>query len=315
MQRPRVRRLVDRGATRSRGRQPAGDDAASDVACVLHLYAHGGDERLDLNTIEAIVERPGRGDIEDWRPGDAWLAGGTWIFSEPQPHLARLFDLQGFGWPAIEQDDLGVTIAATCRIADLERWAAPPAWTAAALVPQCCRALLGSFKVWNSATVGGNICLALPAGPMTSLTAALEGSCRLWGADRDRDVPILDFIIGAGRNALEPGELLRSVRLPAKALAKRSAFRQLSLTPLGRSGALLIGTIGVEGNVRLTVTAATVRPVVLTFAAPPDRASLDAAIHAIPETLMFDDVHGRPDWRRRVTAHLAAEILDELRIA
>ncbi len=269
---------------------------------------------MDLNTVEQIIERPGRGDIGDWRPGDAWLAGGTWLFSEPQPHLARLFDLQGFGWPAIEQDDEGLTIAATCRIADLERWTPPPAWTASSLVPLCCRALLGSFKVWNSATVGGNVCLALPAGPMTSLIAALEGKCRVWGAEQDRAVPIDDFIIGAGRNALGPGELLRSVRLPAGALAKRAAFRQISLTPLGRSGALLIGTRGSDGGLRLTVTAATVRPVVLAFSALPDRESLSSAIAAIPETLMFDDVHGRPDWRRRVTAHLATEILDELRL-
>ena len=181
------------------------------------------------------------------------------------------------------------------------------------LVPQCCRALLGSFKIWNSATVGGNICLALPAGPMTSLTAALEGSCRVWGAGQDRDVPIGDFVIGAGRNALRPGELLRSIRLPATALVKRAAFRQVSLTPLGRSGALLVGTRGADGGLRVTITAATVRPVVLTFAALPDRGSLEAAVGAIPDALMFHDVHGRRDWRRRVTAHLAAEILAELR--
>ena len=270
---------------------------------------------MDLNTIESVVERPGRSAIGEWRQGDAWLAGGTWLYSEPQPQLARLLDLQGFDWPAIEQDDLGLTIAATCRIADLERWAAPPVWTAAALVPQCCRALLGSFKIWNSATVGGNVCLALPAGPMTSLTAALEGSCLVWGVEQDRDVAIEDFILGDGRNALRPGELLRSIRFPAKALAKRAAFRQVSLTPLGRSGALLIGTRGPDGSLRLTVTAATVRPVVLTFPTLPDHASLSGAIAAVPETLVFDDVHGRPDWRRRVMGHLAAEILDELRSA
>ena len=283
------------------------------VACVLHAGNNAESERLDLNTIESLVEQPGRIAIGEWRPGDAWLAGGTWLFSEPQPHLARLLDLHGFGWPAMEQDDFGLTIAATCRIADLERWTPPPAWTAAALVPLCCRALLGSFKIWNSATVGGNVCLALPAGPMTSLTAALEGSCRIWGAERDRDVPIEEFITGAGRNALAPGELLRSIRFPAEALARRAAFRQVSLTPLGRSGALLIGTRGLDGSLRLTVTAATVRPVVLAYPTLPDRESLATAIAAIPEFLMFDDVHGRRDWRRAVTAHLAAEILDELR--
>ncbi len=271
--------------------------------------------RLDLTTIGSVIERPGRDAIGAWCRGDAWLAGGTWLFSEPQPHLTRLLDLRGFDWPALQQNDLGLTIAATCRIAELERWTAPPAWSASSLVSLCCRALLGSFKIWNSATVGGNICLALPAGPMTSLAAALEGSCQVWGAGQDRDVRIEEFIIGAGRNALRPGELLRSIRLPARALVKRAAFRQISLTPLGRSGALLVGTRGSDGSLRLTVTAATVRPLVLTFPTLPGREALSTALADIPDPLVFDDVHGRRAWRRRVTEHLAAEILDELRTA
>ena len=35
---------------------------------------------------------------------------------------------------------------------------------------------LASLKIWNAATVGGNICMSLPAGPMISLTAALEAT-------------------------------------------------------------------------------------------------------------------------------------------
>ena len=41
-----------------------------------------------------------------------------------------------------------------------------------------------------------------------------------------------------------PGELLRSIHLPAAALTQRSAMRQCSLTKLGRSAALFIGTSG-----------------------------------------------------------------------
>ncbi len=268
---------------------------------------------MDLNTIETVVERPERDAIAGWRAGDAWLAGGTWLFSEPQPHLDRLFDLHGFGWTPIEADADGVTIAASCRIAELERWTPPPAWRAATtLVPLCCRALLGSFKVWNAATVGGNICLALPAGPMTALAAALEGSCRVWGAGYEHDLPVGDLVIGAGRNALRPGELLRSIRLPAPALRRRAAFRQISLTPLGRSGALVIGTLAPNGSFRLTITAAATRPIVLGFPVLPGHEQLTAAWDAVPDAAIFDDLHGRPGWRRRVTAHLASEILDEL---
>jgi CO/xanthine dehydrogenase FAD-binding subunit len=115
-----------------------------------------------------------------WRPGDAWLAGGTWLFSEPQPALTRLLDLHAFGWTALQVSPDGLDIAATCTLAELARQEFPP-WQAASLVGQCCAALLGSFKVWNTATVGGNICLALPAGPMISLTAALDGVAEIWG--------------------------------------------------------------------------------------------------------------------------------------
>ena len=267
---------------------------------------------MDLNGIEEVIERPDRGSLAGFRPGDAWLGGGTWLFSEPQPTLIRLLDLHGFGWTPLAADADGLTIAATCTVAELDRWAPPPEWRAAALVPLCCRALLGSFKVWNGATVGGNVCLALPAGPMTALATALDGTCRLWGPDQDRTVPAAEFVTGDRRNALRPGELLREIHLPAEAIQSRAAFRQISLTPQGRSGALLIGTLDARGAFRLTVTGSTVRPLAFPYPAPPARGALLDDLAAIPDALVFDDVHGRPAWRRVVTAHLAGEILDEL---
>ena len=267
---------------------------------------------MDLNGIEAVVERPDRGAIAGWRPGDAWLGGGTWLFSEPQPRVTRLLDATGFGWAPLTASEAGLTVAATCRIAEFERWAAPPDWRAAALVPLCCRALLGSFKVWNGATVGGNICLALPAGPMTALAAALDGTGLVWSADGERALPVTELVTGPGQTALGPGELLRSVHLPAAALRRRASFRQISLTPQGRSGALLIDTRDPDGTVRLTLTGATVRPLVLAYGGMPSHAAVLADLAALPDALVFEDVHGRRAWRRVVMAHLSGEILDEL---
>lgn len=270
---------------------------------------------MDLHTIETIIATPTRDTLAAWRPGDAWLAGGSWLYSEPQPHLDRLIDLTGFGWPPIAVTPRGLELAATCTIAQLQRWAgAPPDWTAAALIDPCCHALVGSFKVWTVATVGGNMCLALPAGPMTALAAALEGECLIWSPDgTERTLPALHFVTGDRRTALGPGEVLRSVTLPASAMRRRGAVRQISLSPLGRSGALLIGTLRADGAFALTVTASTPRPYRLAFAAAPSPAALQAAIDAaIRPRDWHDDVHGRPDWRRHVTGVLAAEILDEL---
>ena len=116
-------------------------------------------------------------------------------------------------------------------------------------------------------------------------------------------------------NVLAPGELLRSIHLPAAALRKRFAMRQQSLTKLGRSAALIIGTHAPGGEFLLTITAATDRPVPLRFPAMPDAAALDGAIAAIPEARWFDDVHGSAPYKRHITHHLAAEIRAELESA
>ncbi len=64
---------------------------------------------MDMNTIEAVVRT---GDPGEWRNGDAWLAGGTVLFSygsfafgkEP---LRRLLDLSATDWPALTVTALG----------------------------------------------------------------------------------------------------------------------------------------------------------------------------------------------------------------
>ena len=200
---------------------------------------------MDLNTINEVARPQRREQLPDWREGDAWLGGGTWLFSEPQVHLRRLIDLAALGWQPLRVGGDGLEIAATCTIAQLNAFAGPPDWIAVPLIDQCCRAFLASFKIWNTATVGGNLCMSLPAGPMIALTAALDGICTIWSPDgHERRVAVTDFVTGPQRNVLAPGDLLRAIALPAEALTRRTAFRQISLAPLGRSGALVIGTRG-----------------------------------------------------------------------
>ncbi len=165
-------------------------------------------------------------------------------------------------------DEQGLTIAATCTIAELAALEPPSDWQAAPLIGQCARAFLASFKIWNVATVGGNLCMALPAGPMISLCAALDGICRIWMPEGgERELAVRDFVRGPLDPALGRGEILRAIFLPRAALTRLTAFRRLSLAPEGRSGVLLIGTRAPDGAFALTVTAATRRPVVLDFPA------------------------------------------------
>ncbi|MFE2407600.1 FAD binding domain-containing protein [Kitasatospora sp. NPDC059408] len=268
---------------------------------------------MDLNTVVELRDARRR---DTWRPGDAWLGGGTYLFSEPQPHIRRLIDLGRMGWEPLRLTASGdLEIAATCTIAQLSRFARAAHWRAAPLVEQCCRAFLASWKIWNMATVGGNLCNGLPAGPMISLTAALDGVCTLLSQTGEvRRVPVKDFVTGAGVKVLRPGELLRSITVPARALASRTAFRQASLYGLGRSGALLIGAVDpVDGELALTITASTVRPIQLRFAVPPNAEAVREAVgYGVRPDEYFDDIHGLPAWRRHMTHRFAEEIRREL---
>ena len=269
---------------------------------------------MDLNTITEVIRPRSRAELPARTEGDAWLAGGTWLFSQPQVDLTRLIDLTDLKWPALTTSDAGLSIAATCTVAQLDALACPADWLAAPLIDQCCRAFLASFKIWKTATVGGNLCMSLPAGPMISLTAALDGVCTIWQADGgERTIDVADFVTGDGCNRLASGDLLRQIDIPLAALRRRAAFRQISLTPVGRSAALLIGTAGRDGDLILTVTASTVHPMQLRFRAMPDADTLrDAILKRITDDLYHDDVHGKPLWRKAMTLRLAQEIRAEL---
>lgn len=270
---------------------------------------------MNLNTIEAVRGAAAVAEDGGWKPGDAWLAGGTWLFSEPQPTLRRLLDLREFGWTPLEAADDGLRIAATCTIAQLYGFAAPPEWTAATIIGECCRAFLASFKIWNEATVGGNICMSLPASPMVSLAASLNGVLTVRALDgSEREIPMVEFVTGPHQTLLAPGDLLTFIHLPAAALRSRAAFRRASLTHLGRSTALVIGTVPHGGGqFTLTVSASTPRPVQMVFPELPDAGALRERINMeIPDGAWFDDVHGAPDYRRHMTLHFAEQIRAEL---
>ena len=120
---------------------------------------------MDLNTVEAVSVPTSRDELWPLGAEDAVLAGGTWLFSEPQPHLRRLVDITAMGWQPIAVSDNGIELAATCTVAEVSRLSASlpasrPDWFAAPLMHQCSTALLASFKILGSATVGA--CRFLP---------------------------------------------------------------------------------------------------------------------------------------------------------
>ena len=90
---------------------------------------------MDLTSLDRILTPRTRSDLV-LGAGSAPLAGGTWLFSEPQPHLSELVDLTTLGWPAFELVD-GLSIAATCTPRQLADLPPVPGWHSQHLVQQC----------------------------------------------------------------------------------------------------------------------------------------------------------------------------------
>jgi CO/xanthine dehydrogenase FAD-binding subunit len=260
---------------------------------------------MDLIEVERMRVATSRADLV-LAPGEAVLAGGTWLFSEPQPGVRGLVDLAGLGWePLTELPDGGLSVAATSTLAQL-RDAAALFGPAEGLIAPLVEALLGSWKIHRVATVGGNICTALPAGPMTSLAAGLGATAVLWTADAERRVPVADLVTGVRATALTPGEVLRAIEFPSPPAS--ASHRRASLSPLGRSAALVVARVD-AGGFTLTVTASTPAPRVFAFDAVPSAADLAAAVETCD---WYDDAHGAPDWRRATTLRFAEELRAEV---
>ena len=101
--------------------------------------------------------------------------------------------------------------------------------------------------------------------------------------------------------------------MPASALSRRFAFRHASLTHLGRSAALLIGTQNAAGDLLITITAATPRPVQLRFKRAPSSVELRRALdERIPVDGYFNDVHGSAAYKRHLTYYFSEQIRAEL---
>ncbi|WP_270354503.1 FAD binding domain-containing protein [Microbacterium testaceum] len=264
---------------------------------------------MDITTVTSFRPARSRADLA-LAPGEVVIAGGTWLMSEPQPRTTGFVDLTTLEWPDLELTDEGLRIGATCTIARLLDWVdreAPSAWTSLALARPAADALLASFKIWNTATVGGNVCQAFAAGAMIALLSTLEATALIWTPDGgERRVAVADLVIDDAATSLAPGEVVRALDVPAHALRARVGLQKIALAELGRSGAVVTARVDPDGSAVFVLTAAVRRPRVLRFARVPGAGELRDAIASASD--FYTDPLGSADWRRGVSVVLAERL-------
>lgn len=87
--------------------------------------------------------------------------------------------------------------------------------------------LIADPQVRYRGTIGGNVANGDPGNDMPALMMTLGATYRLEGAGGARDVAAADFYQGAYFTALEPGEILTSVSVPAPAAGHGYAYEKL----------------------------------------------------------------------------------------
>ena len=74
--------------------------------------------------------------------------------------------------------------------------------------------LIGGVQIQYRASVGGNLCNASPAADSIPALIAHEATCVIVGSNGTREIPVEQFCIAPGKNALQSGEFLLAIKVP-----------------------------------------------------------------------------------------------------
>jgi CO/xanthine dehydrogenase FAD-binding subunit len=186
-----------------------------------------------------------------------------------------------------------------------------------------------SDQIRNAGTIGGNICNASPAGdtlvPLLVLDAQVVLASKPNGTLATRTMPLADFLLGPGKTALKPTEILTAVDLPAPPKGHVSAFFKFGTRPALDISVISIGFSAVrEGGrlsrVRVAFGAVAPRPIrsAAAEAALEGKALDDATIAAVvaavgSEIHPISDVRATDWYRREMVQNMLERMLTHVR--
>jgi carbon-monoxide dehydrogenase medium subunit len=166
----------------------------------------------------------------------------------------------------------------------------------------CCDGI-GNVRIRNVATVGGALAHADPAQDLPPMLMVLDARVVLRGAGGERTLPLARFFSGFMETALQPGELITRVEIPAT--EGRAAY--LKFTPRSQDDYATVGVAcrvtGAGAVLGLAGVAAT--PLRLEVGLEPDQAAAAAVAASDP----FDDLRGSAAYKRAMTAVWVRRVL------
>lgn len=178
--------------------------------------------------------------------------------------------------------------------------------------------LIGSTQIQGRATIVGNLCNAGPAADSVPAMVAARATARVQGPSGTRDVAIEDIPTGPGQTSLQPGELVTSIHLPARAPRSGSAYlrfiprTEMDIAVVGCGVVLQLDDSGTITDARVSLGAVGPKVMLVPAAADAligttgDDAALKAAAAACTAAASpIDDKRGTIEFRKDVSGVLA----------
>jgi aerobic carbon-monoxide dehydrogenase medium subunit len=257
------------------------------------------------------------GELEDSRP----IAGGHSLLPMMKLRLvtpAALVDLGRI--PGLDEisGNGGLTIGALATHAQVA--GSTVAIGISPVVPEAA-ALIGDRQVRNRGTLGGSVAHADPAADYPTVLKALGATITATGKNGEREIAADDFFRGIFTTALEPGELVTSVKVPAMTAGTGAAYVKHRHPASSYAVVGVAAVVTVEGGTctqaRITVGGVTAPPVHATAAAEAlvgssgSEEAIAAAVEKVPDALTdaMGDTYASAEYRTHLATVLAARAL------
>ena len=176
-------------------------------------------------------------------------------------------------------------------------------------------------QIRNRGTIGGSLAHADPAAELPAVMAALDATMVVRSSDGDRRIPARDFFLGLFTTALEPGELLVAIELPAPTEGARHAFEEVArrhgdFALAGVAVSLTMRGDGTVGEAAIALLGVDDVPVVSAVAerlvgrTPNAEAIASVAEETAAALDPPGDIHATPEYRRHLAGVLVRRALE-----
>jgi aerobic carbon-monoxide dehydrogenase medium subunit len=175
--------------------------------------------------------------------------------------------------------------------------------------------------VRHRGTLGGSLAHADPAGDLPAVVLALDATLNARGPSGEREIAARDFFTDYLTTALQPGEILTSIRVPKlgtgwgyryeKFHRTAQAWAIVGVAALVRrsNGQVAEARVGLTNMAQVPIRASAVESAAA--GAPASSAALRAAAaNADQGTQPPADLHGQPDYRRHLARVLTGRALE-----